>query len=443
MKTRLSKTYFLEALEAQMWKASNILIWGSIFFMIFISILDFLLIEDKYIVLTSLNGCTLTLIAVCNYFLSKILKKPTLILHLVLILLSFLFLFSMSLAGVMGYYLYLSLICITFIAFNSIAVWTLGSAVFQCFVLSVLIVGMDFYDVLNFSELEHYGMYTVLAVVAFSIIFPSVKMLSLVDELKEFYRLQQESKEVSRLNLSLQKENDIQKQKLSRYENSVKVFRHDLKNKLGSIESLIELIELEGQYTVQPEQNNFLGMIKNSLEEASGEHTFFNNFREEAEEQIVLNKSRIDLHELINNNRLKLFEKITSQNIKFHIDLQAANSFIYVDRNIANTAIYNLLNYAIRFSRNNDTLMITSRNYQDLILLEIVNRKTGLPMAQLESYFKNLSYYQLQDKQSNRGLGLSIAKNNIELLDGHLRYSASNTLGFEFLIEFTYSSKLD
>ncbi|MCC4214422.1 sensor histidine kinase [Leeuwenhoekiella parthenopeia] len=443
MSTRLSKTYFLEALNAQMWKASNILIWGSIFFMIFISILDFLLIEDKYIILTFLNGCTLILIATSNYLLTKILKKPTLILHIVLVLLSFLFLYSMSLTGAMGYYLYLSLICLAFIAFNSIAVWTLGNAVFQCFVLSILLITMDYFKVLHFSELEHYGVYTTLAVVAFSITFPSLKMLSLVDDLKEFYRLKQEKKEVSRLNLSLQKENDIQKQKLNRYENSAKVFRHDLKNKLGSIESLIELIELEDQYHLLPGQNDYLDMIKNSLVEASGEHTFFKTFMEEAEEQIVLNKSMVDLHELVKNSRLKLFEKTSSQNIKLDIDLKAANSLIYVDQNLANSAIYNLMNYAIRFSRNNDTLMITSRNTQDVIMLEIVNTMTGLPMAQLESYFKNLSYYQLEDKQNNKGLGLSIAKNNIELLDGHLRYSSSTTLGFEFLIEFPQNANLN
>ncbi len=440
MKTRLSKTYFLEALDAQMWKASNTLVWGSIFFMIFISILDFLLIEDQYITLTILNGCTLVLIALCNYSLSKILKKPTLILHLVLVLLNFLFLYSMSLTDSIGYYLYLSLICIAFIAFNSIAVWTLGNAVFQCLVLSLLIIGMDYYQVIGFSNLERYGIYTVLAVVAFSITFPSIKMLSIIDEIKENFRLQQEKKEVTRLNLNLQKENDFQTQKLKRYENSAKVFRHDLKNKLGSIESLIELIEIENQYAIQPGQNNYLEMIKNSLQEASGENTFFNNFKEEAEEQVILNKSLVDLHNLVNDNRLKLFEKTSSQNIQFNLELQAKSSLIYVDKNIANTAIYNLMNYAIRFSKNNDTITITSRNYQDLIILEMVNRMNGIPMAQMESYFKNLSNYELQDKQTNRGLGLSIAKNNIELLDGHLRYSASNTLGFEFLIEFPHSS---
>ena len=113
---------------------------------------------------------------------------------------------------------------------------------------------------------------------------------------------------------------------------------------------------------------------------------------------------------------------------------------IYVDKNIADVAIYNLMKYALDFSKNNDVIAITTRNYEHLIILEIVNRTTGISMTELESYFKNINDYNLKEMQQNKGLGLSISKNHIELLEGHLRYSASNTLGFEFLVEFTFSS---
>jgi len=181
-------------------------------------------------------------------------------------------------------------------------------------------------------------------------------------------------------------------------------------------------------------------MIKNLLGDASGENTFFNKFNDDHVEQAVLDKTMIDLHSLVSSNRVNLFEKTSAQNIKLELDLQAEKSMVYVDKNIANTAIYNLMNYAIRFSKNNDTIQVISRNYQDLIILELVNRTTGIPMSQLESYFRNIGDYQMDDGKSNQGLGLSIAKNNIELLDGHLRYSSSKSLGFEFLVEFTHSS---
>ncbi|EAQ49822.1 putative two component sensor [Leeuwenhoekiella blandensis MED217] len=441
MEPKLSKHFFLEELQKEIWKSSNILVWGSIFFLIFISILDFLLLENFYIILTFFNVCTLFLIAISNFLLSKILKNPSPILHLTLVLLNFLFVYSIALVdNAIGYYLYFSLIALALVTFNSIAIWTFRNGIFQCIFLCVLIIVMDYYAIIDFSSLEEHGIYTVLAIAAISITFPSLKMLRLKDEILENYTLTQTKKEVERLNANLQKENNLKTQKITTYKNSAKVFRHDLKNKLGSIESLIELIELDNQYVLKPEQNDYLSMIKNLLGDASGENTFFNKFNDDHVEQAVLDKTMIDLHSLVSSNRVNLFEKTSAQNIKLELDLQAEKSMVYVDKNIANTAIYNLMNYAIRFSKNNDTIQVISRNYQDLIILELVNRTTGIPMSQLESYFRNIGDYQMDDGKSNQGLGLSIAKNNIELLDGHLRYSSSKSLGFEFLVEFTHSS---
>ena len=91
MERSLSHSFFSEELRLQMWKASNKLIWGSIFFLIFISILDFLLIKDLYVTLTMLNLAALALIVLCNYTLTKIQQKPMWLLHMVFIILVFLY----------------------------------------------------------------------------------------------------------------------------------------------------------------------------------------------------------------------------------------------------------------------------------------------------------------------------------------------------------------
>lgn len=441
MERSLSHSFFSEELRLQMWKASNKLIWGSIFFLIFVSILDFLLIKDLYVTLTMLNLAALALIVLCNYTLTKIQQKPMWLLHMVFIILIFLFLYSLSLTNEIGYHLYLPLIAVTFVTFNSIAIWPIAHSVFEFILLCLLIIGLSYYNIIDFDLLVESGGYTALAIAAVSITFPSIKLLSLKDDITDTYKQKQKIKQLTIQNTDLEKEIETRTTQVKRNENIAKVFRHDLKNKLGSIESLIELIELEDRYILQNGQNDYLKMIKNSLADATGENTFFKHFNEEVtQEQAVLNRSIVDLHELVTTNGYKFFEKTTSQNIQLKTDLKAKNSMIYVDKNIADVAIYNLMKYALDFSKNNDVIAITTRNYEHLIILEIVNRTTGISMTELESYFKNINDYNLKEMQQNKGLGLSISKNHIELLDGHLRYSASNTLGFEFLVEFTFSS---
>jgi K+-sensing histidine kinase KdpD len=144
----------------------------------------------------------------------------------------------------------------------------------------------------------------------------------------------------------------------------------------------------------------------------------------------------VDLHALINSNRLKIAEILTSKNIKLKTDLQADRHQVYTDKNLADIVIYNLLKYAVNFSKNNDTLHVNTRIENQFIIIEILNKKSGISMANMESHFKNINDYKLKDVQQAEGLGLSIAKNHIELLGGYLRYSSSVSLGFEFLAEF-------
>ena len=260
MERSLSHSFFSEELRLQMWKASNKLIWGSIFFLIFISILDFLLIKDLYVTLTMLNLAALALIV-------------------------FLFLYSLSLTNEIGYHLYLPLIAVTFVTFNSIAIWPIAHAVFEFVLLCLLIIGLSYYKIIDFDLLVESGGYTALAIAAVSITFPSIKLLSLKDDITETYKQKQKIKQLTIQNTDLEKEIETRTTQVKRNENIAKVFRHDLKNKLGSIESLIELIELEDRYILQSGQNDYLKMIKNSLADATGENTFFKHFNEEVTQE--------------------------------------------------------------------------------------------------------------------------------------------------------------
>ena len=232
MERSLSHSFFSEELRLQMWKASNKLIWGSIFFLIFISILDFLLIKDLYVTLTMLNLAALALIVLCNYTLTKIQQKPMWLLHMVFIILIFLFLYSLSLTNEIGYHLYLPLIAVTFVTFNSIAIWPIAHAVFEFVLLCLLIIGLSYYKIIDFDLLVESGGYTALAIAAVSITFPSIKLLSLKDDITETYKQKQKIKQLIIQNTDLEKEIETRTTQVKRNENIAKVFRHDLKNKL-------------------------------------------------------------------------------------------------------------------------------------------------------------------------------------------------------------------
>jgi|GEM_PF-3387866 len=435
---KLSQKGLIAELGKQMWESSNKLIWGMVFFVVFVSILDFVIVPNDYLELTLLKLAGIFIIVFTHYFLSKVLERPIIILHIALSTLILIYLLSISLTNVDGQILYLVVLSVTFVCFNTIAIWRVSDAVAQFMVLCVSLLVFDFLEVIELQPLWLLGGYTSMAVCAVSSSFPAIKILSLKDRIQEDLSEKKQVVSLRMEKLQLEKSLNEVNAQLKAFEKEAKIFRHDLKNRLGSVQSLVELIEMEERYIFEAGQDDYLGLIKTSvvdaIEENDGLFKLF-NAREDVQNSELI-QSQVDLHGLINSNRLKIAEILTSKNIKLKTDLQANRHQVYTDKNLADIVIYNLFKYAVKFSKNNDTLHVNTRIENEFIIIDILNKKSGISMANMESHFKNINDYKLKDIQQAKGLGLSIAKNHIELLGGYLRYSSSVSLGFEFLAEF-------
>ncbi|NEV94527.1 HAMP domain-containing histidine kinase [Psychroflexus sp. YR1-1] len=330
------------------------------------------------------------------------------------------------------------MLAISYVSFNTIAIWKPSDAMLQFGVLSILIFSLDYLNLFDVEELLLIGGYTTFSICMVSLAFPSIKSLSLKDQIEEEYSKSQKISDFKSANQNLKKENDTVKTKLSFLENKAKIYQHDLNNQLSSIESLVDLIELEDRYVNDGDaDNDYLDLIKNTLKDSKEENeNFFKNFSKEEIGKESYNKTNLNLNQLIKENIRKFSEKISSRNIQIDLELNAKECCILADKTILNTSFYNIFKYAIDFSNNNDSVKIITRNEDKLMIFELVNRSSGMSMIELESYFKNIKVYDFEDIQGNKGLGLAIARKNIELMDGNLRYSASKSLGFEFIVEF-------
>lgn len=431
------KPWFLRKLHIKMWKSCNKLIWGSVVFLVLTSIFDFLLLNKQSFELVVLNISCVILILISRSFLGKVQKDPTLLLHLVQLSLNFLLLYSISKSNITGQILYLVLLAISFFSFNIIACWKVRDSIMQFVAFVVLVLIFNHYRLINLENLLLNGGYATFSLCLVSIVIPSIKTLSLKDEINEEYEKSEKITGFIHANENLKKEIKKINSKLELIENKTKIYQHDLKNHLSSIDSLIDLIELEDRYDPKTGDYDYLKLIKKSLQNAEEKNeNFFKNFNKNSALIDKIEKTELNFHNIINKHVYNFIETASSQNIHFEIELKASTFSVYAEKKILNTAIYNLIKYTIDFSNNNDTIKISTRNEYDSIILEIVNRSTGMSMIDMESYFKNISSHNLEDIKKNEGLGLSIAKRNIELMDGHLRYSASKSLGFEFLVEF-------
>lgn len=441
-RAKAPKSWIFRKLQIKMWESCNKLIWGSILFLVLISIFDFLLFKEQYLELILLNIICISLILVSHFLLGKVQREPTLLLHLVQLILNFLLLYSISISNTTGQILYLVLLAISFVSFNIIAIWKEYNAIIQFVIIGGLTFTLDYFGFFDVEKLLLNGGYVIFSLCLISIAFPSIKILSLKDEMnKEFVQSQKISDFVDSKR-NLEREIHEMNSKLVSLENKTKIFQHDIKNHLGNVGSLIDLIELEDRYDPKTGNYDYLKLIKKSIKNTSEKNKeFFKNFNKKPAKNIKIEKTQLNLHKIIKDNIYEFIETTISQNIHFEIELKAVDFDVFGEKKSINTAIYNLFKYMVDFSNNNDIIKVSTRNDYSTIILEITNRSTGMSMHKMESYFKSINKYNFEDIQKNKGLGLNIAKTNIELMDGHLRYSASESLGFEFVVEFKVIKK--
>lgn len=346
--------------------------------------------------------------------------------------------YSLSITPEIGKILYLVLITVLFVSFNTVALWRVTDAVIQFIILCLMFISLNILKVIDLKQILLLGGYTALSVSAVSVAFPAIRMLALRERVEKQLLVDKQLADALRSKEGIEKEYNHNSAKILSFQKEIKVLRHDLKNRLGSIESLIELIELEKRYIQEMGQYDYMQLIKSSISDLSNStdslFDFFN--KEDISNSTTIIKTPVDLHNVLQNNKYKFFESTSSKNIRLNFSLMAKDSLIFVDKNMIDVAVHNLMKYALKFSKNNDTLEINTRLAQNRIYLEIINRNSGISMSEMERHFKNIDDYQLKDLHYSKGLGLGIAKHYIEILDGHLSYSSSLSLGFEFIVDF-------
>ena len=423
-------------MRIEMWKSSNKIIWGSILLLLIVSILDFLLLK-QYLELVILNMIIIGLVFFCHFSLTKILKNPIFFLHTLFTMLLFLSLYSLSITDTAGNVLYMSFIVVVFVFFNSVAIWRVFDAAIQFFVFCALIILMASLGLFTIEDLMMSGGYIALSVCALSILFTYIRYLTIKDQLQVNSKKEKNIKESNDIAFDFQKRLRNKNSQIKDIENMAKVFRHDIKNKLGGVVSLLDIIEKEDLYKHNKDDSNYLELIKKSVSDTLNEsESFMKNLDTNSLKQnIVTKKDKVNLHDVINKEKVKFLEKTISRNINFKIEYTAKNDLIYVDEHLFSVAIYNILKYSVDFSNNNDTLYIKTSKKNNILILQIVNKETGMSMLKLDSYFNDINDFKPKNIGKTEGLGLSIAQNNIEALGGNIRYSSSNSLGFEFIVE--------
>lgn len=184
--------------------------------------------------------------------------------------------------------------------------------------------------------------------------------------------------------------------------------------------------------------------------EVTGE--FFKIFSKEAERlsglvNNILHLSRIEVGELPVSKSMArtrefiedVFNRVISGNkkdLKIEIEIPEDVAPVSIDKELMELAIANILNNAICYTPEHGAVRLTVENGEDYILIHIIDTGVGISEGDITYIFDK--FYRSSDEIVKRyrgsGLGLSIAKQIVDLHEGEIRVSSRKGEGSQFTI---------
>jgi two-component system sensor histidine kinase VicK len=209
---------------------------------------------------------------------------------------------------------------------------------------------------------------------------------------------------------------------------------HNLAGPLNLSKNLLESVKKNYTEKKKPEIDTDIKILLETTEHCI---EIVNDFlREEHTESahIYVKKSRFDLIEKIKATLEKL--KITNPDKKFRLVTKLENLNISTDSVKFFQIIHNLLSNALKFTPENGRIDIIVVEHKKFFTISIKDNGIGIPakLHPLLFYRRNGSRRPGLKGEKSSGLGLSIARRLIELIDGHIWFKSTENKGSVFYI---------
>ena len=207
-------------------------------------------------------------------------------------------------------------------------------------------------------------------------------------------------------------------------------FSHEFKTPIVSIKGFAELLKTDGLPT--QERNEYLDIIIRESSRLATMATNVLNLSRVENQTIVANRERYDLSEQIRRCVLLLQTGWEHKNIHFEIDLDEVE--VNANEEMLNQVWVNLIDNAVKFSREKGTISVTLKQIKDTVELTIRDEGLGIAPNDLKHIFDK--FYQSDASRAipGNGLGLTLAQKIVQLHGGYIACQSEVDRWTEFMV---------
>ena len=204
---------------------------------------------------------------------------------------------------------------------------------------------------------------------------------------------------------------------------------HEIKTPIAAITGFTEIL-LDGSID-ESERQEYLEVInKESMRISRLCENMLHMSRLDSQ-VIVANLQKIRLDEQLRKCIILLSEKWSNKEIDFSIDLEEVS--ILSDYDMLQQVWINLIDNAIKYSRENCKIDISVKRLNDKsVKVSISDNGIGIEEEKIHKVFDKFYQCEESHKKSGSGLGLSISKRIVELLNGTIECKSKKDSGTTF-----------
>jgi PAS domain S-box-containing protein len=239
-----------------------------------------------------------------------------------------------------------------------------------------------------------------------------------------------------KLELSLKKEKEINEMK-SRF---VSMASHQFRTPLSTILSSVSLIDSYIKKDKIDQTEKHITRIKTSVK---GLTDILNDFlsSDKLDSQMVeVKHTEININSFFNDLAEEL-QTITKEGQVIKTTISSDRAILVCDDNILKNIIYNLISNAIKYSNENQDILIMVNVSNNHLNIQVEDKGIGIPLEDQKNLFNR--FFRAKNAQNHKGtgLGLNIIKSYLDLLNGNITFESQENKGTKFTVEIPLTNE--
>lgn len=229
----------------------------------------------------------------------------------------------------------------------------------------------------------------------------------------------------------------LQFQKINETKNKLfSILGHDLKTPIGQVKSVVDLL-VQGSLS----KEEFEELLKVLNKDINSVHLTLNNTLKWSMAQMEgfkLKKMPFSLYELVASNLLLIGPQLKEKKIIVS-NLMEKELFVYADQDLMEVVVRNILNNAVKFSKRNGTVEITTSSKGQFVRWCVQDHGVGIKSSQIKEILgKEYTITNSQkgtEQEKGSGLGLQLCKEFIRMNGGEISIQSKEGEGTKICLD--------